>query len=64
MAYIMDSGQKSLYTTFPNIISWESAILADLSKKNEIYHISEKKVIFNSKDRPRNVKSGLIGKPR
>ena len=63
MAYIMDSGQKTLKTTFPNIFSWKSAILADLSKKwNSSYF--EKMVIFNSKNRPRNVKSSPIWKPR
>ena len=49
MAYIMDSGQKTLHTTFPNIFSWKSAILADLFKKNEIYHISEKSCHFQFK---------------
>ena len=42
MAYIMDSGQKTLYTTFPNIYSWKSAILADLSKKWNLSYFGKK----------------------
>ena len=63
MAYIMDSGQKpftQLSLTFFN----ENRPYWPIYPKNEIYHISEKMVIFNSKNRPRNVKSGPIGKPR
>ena len=37
----MDSGQITLYTTFPNFFSWKSAISADLSK-NQKNHFSEK----------------------
>ena len=42
MAYIMDSGQKTLKTTFPNIFSWKSAISADLSKKWNLSYFGKK----------------------
>ena len=45
MTYIMDWGQKRLYTTFPNFFSLISAISADLSKSQK-NHILKKKSIF------------------
>ena len=45
MSYIMDSGQNSQYTTFPNIFSLISADPADLSH-NQKNHIFEKNAIF------------------
>ena len=45
MSYIMDSGQNSQYTTFPNIFLLISADSADLLK-NQKNHIFQKNVIF------------------
>ena len=41
MTYIMDSGQMTLYTTFPNFFWYKSAVSADLSK-NQKNHFFEK----------------------
>ena len=35
-------GSETLYTTFPNIVSWKSAILADLSKKWNLSYFGKK----------------------
>ena len=45
MANMLDSGQNSPNTTFPNIFSFISAISADLSKSQK-NHILKKKSIF------------------
>ena len=63
MAYIMDSGQNRLYTTFPNFFSWTSAISADLSKNQKIIFL-KKKAIFLLKNDAKGVKTGPIAKPR
>ena len=49
MAYIMDSGQKTLYTTFPNIYSWKSAISAILFKKRFFSYLDQKRQFLNRK---------------
>ncbi len=45
MAYIMDSGQNRVYTTFPNFFSWKSAISADLSQYQK-NRFSKKNAVF------------------
>ena len=62
MVNMLDSGQNSLYTTFPNLRSSKSAISADLSQSQK-NHILKKKSIFLSKIGSRDVKTGPIGKP-
>ena len=58
---MLDSGQNSPNTTFPNIFSLISAISADLSKSQK-NHILKKKSFFLSKIGSREVKTGPIGK--
>ena len=55
MSDIMDSGQNRLYTTFPNIFSFLSADLDDLSyiQKN---HLSKKLVLARKKLLPRKTR--------
>ena len=60
MANMLDSGQNSPNTTFPNIFSLISADSADLSKVKKSHF--EKKSIFLSKIGSRDVKTGPIGK--
>ena len=61
MSYIMGSGQKRLYTTFPNIFSLLSADLADLSyiQKN---HFHEKISYFWIKNVPQKDQNWLYKK--
>ena len=61
MANMLDSGQNSPNTTFPNIFSLISAISADLSKSQK-NHILKQKSIFLSKIGSRDVKMGAMGK--
>ena len=67
MAYIMDSGQKTLYTTFPNIYSWKSAISAILFKKWFFPYFDKKRQFFNWKsglEAPKRVRWGNHGSPK
>ena len=64
MAYIMDSGQKTLNTTFCNIYSYKSAMSADLLKNQNFSYFEKKKRDFLIENQPRGVKTGPMGKPR
>ena len=64
MAYIMDSGQKTLNTTFPNIFSLISAKSADLSHNQKNDFFEKNAFFFESKMCSRRAKTDSIKKPR